>query len=330
MKWYKHDSSSLYDPTQRTLGDKVGPVGMWIYWGIITYISRHGENFQVKIENVAEELREDPENLLSDSTEVREDSGESREDFRKTPSITLRELAKTLFTSRNNVIKTIRVCASLGLFNHSKWHNFAVLSSPMLAASQDEYSKKQERGRERVRTLSGQTPEKAPLEQDIEQEVEEERKEIQKQIKNEKDLVVLKKGALTGEKLSTSEAQNPLVPPVSDDDIKQFRRQIWEDIQAWNEGRTGRFDWIPSDNEICRLLRGGDPEHKLRLCYQAMNLLGGDSSYPQVVRRAVRMMLESSRRKRVTNPFGWLWTCLHGNAGGTPPWVQLATAAEES
>jgi hypothetical protein len=313
MKWYKHDTASLSDPTLARLGNRVGGEGMWIYWGIVTYIAGHGKDFQVKIED-----------FPATPAEAVEDFEGSEEDFRNIPQIPLKELAKPLYCTRKRLLSTITECVALGLFNQSKWERFGVLYSPMLVASQDEYSQKLEKNRDRARTLSRQTPEKVVLQEQVQ-----EQEDIQEQVEEQKDLVDLSKSALNVEKLSTPDAQDTLVPPVSDDEIKQFRRLAVEDIREWNQRWAEKFEWIPSETEIAKLLRGGSHEHKLRLCYQAMNLLGGDATYPQVVRRAVGMMLDASRRKRITNPYGWLWTCLHGNAEGTPPWVQLATAGEE-
>jgi hypothetical protein len=315
MKWFRHDSSLIYDPTLGRLVAKLGLDGLAIYWGIVSYIAYHSEEFQVKIEGEEGGPKEKSAKLPQDPDKTRQDFEKSPDDFNETPTVCLKVLANTLFTTRRQILKTIEECAHLGLIDPAKWSGFRVVSCPMLEEDRDEYSKKKERHRERVRTFSGHAPEEIPL---------------QAQLQEQKDLVVLSKSALNEKKLSTSGAQETLVPPVSDDDIKQFRRLLSDDIREWNQGREGVFDWIPSEIEVCRLLRGGDPEHKLRLCYQSMNLLEGDPTYPNVVRRAVGMMLQASRKKRITNPYGWLWTCLHGNAGGTTPWVQLATLQEES
>jgi hypothetical protein len=326
MKWFRHDASMIYDPRIRLLGAELKAEGFGVYIGLITYIACHGEDFQVKVVDVQEGPKKKPEDLSTEHAKIRENLGGHPEDFQNVPGVSLRDLSGILFTTRKKLLKTIEVCVTLGLFDPSKWRASMVLWSPMLAADQEQYTKRKERYRNHVRTMSGQTSENVALQEQRQEQIH---TQEQEQIQEQKDLVVLLKSALNVEKLSTSDSQDALVPPVSDDEIKQFRRLVVEDIRKRNRHGAEKFDWIPSEIEICRLLRGGDPEHKLRLCYQAMNLLGGDSSYPQVVRRAVGMMLDASRRKRITNPFGWLWTCLHGNAGGTTPWVQLATAGEE-
>ncbi|MCK5573823.1 MAG: hypothetical protein KAJ12_13725, partial [Bacteroidetes bacterium] len=65
------------------------------------------------------------------------------------------------------------------------------------------------------------------------------------------------------------------------------------------------------------------------VCYQAMNFTGGTPDYPRLLYRAVRMMLQASEKKRVSSQIRWLWTCLNGS-NGSPPWVHLSTAEDES
>jgi hypothetical protein len=66
------------------------------------------------------------------------------------------------------------------------------------------------------------------------------------------------------------------------------------------------------------------------MCYDAYKILHEKIHYPELVLRALQLMLKAREKTRITNPFGWLWTCLHGNGDGTTPWVQLLTADEES
>ncbi len=79
-----------------------------------------------------------------------------------------------------------------------------------------------------------------------------------------------------------------------------------------------------------KLFYSGNERHKLSLCYQAYNLNHETINYPELVLRAARLMLRSSEKKRIQNPTGWLWSCLHGNGDGTTPWVQLLTSDEEN
>jgi hypothetical protein len=53
-------------------------------------------------------------------------------------------------------------------------------------------------------------------------------------------------------------------------------------------------------------------------------------NYPGLVLRAVQLMLKASQKTRISNPYGWLWSCLHGNGDGKSPWVQLLSSEEES
>jgi hypothetical protein len=56
---------------------------------------------------------------------------------------------------------------------------------------------------------------------------------------------------------------------------------------------------------------------------------GEKPDYPGLVIRAFTLMLRESERRRIGNPFGWLWSCLHGNSDGSIPWVVGLTAAQE-
>ena len=79
-----------------------------------------------------------------------------------------------------------------------------------------------------------------------------------------------------------------------------------------------------------KLFYGGDAAHKLLVCREASNLTGGKPDFPGLVIRALNLMLEASKKQRIQNPFGWVWSCLHGTPEGKPPWVHLLTAPEEA
>lgn len=119
-----------------------------------------------------------------------------------------------------------------------------------------------------------------------------------------------------------------LIEP-SPEEFKAYARKCLLILHRWNETRMNRFSWNPSESELKKLFCGGDREHKIRMCYQAFNLQGEKINYPELVLRAVKLMLKASQKHRIVNPFGWLWSCLHGNGDGTTPWVQLLTAEEE-
>jgi hypothetical protein len=135
--------------------------------------------------------------------------------------------------------------------------------------------------------------------------------------------------------LSTSFPHDPIkndnhVTELSEDAFLEYCGKLRSGVSSWNEGRSNKFDWNPTEQELRKLFLAGDKVHKETLCYSAYNLLGEKTHYAELVLRAVRLMLKASEKTRITNPFGWMWTCLHGNGDGTHPWVQLLTADEEN
>ena len=103
-----------------------------------------------------------------------------------------------------------------------------------------------------------------------------------------------------------------------------------EIIREWNDQEKSSIDWTPTRDELKKLFYGGDAAHKLRVCREASNLTGGKPDFPGLVIRALNLMLEASKKQRIQNPFGWVWSCLHGSPEGMSPWVHLLTAPEEA
>lgn len=135
-------------------------------------------------------------------------------------------------------------------------------------------------------------------------------------------------------KLSTSEEYKFLkdelyLIELSEERFREYSTAFRKMLASWNDGRGNKFDWNPADTELRKLFFGGEHEHKVTMCYHAFRLLGEKVHYPELVLRALKLMLKSSEKSRIVNPFGWMWTCLHGNGDGTTPWVQLLTAEEE-
>ena len=101
-------------------------------------------------------------------------------------------------------------------------------------------------------------------------------------------------------------------------------------IVKWNEDHRNKFNWNPADDELRKIFLDGTQERKISMCYDAYKILHEKIHYPELVLRALQLMLKASEKTRIANPYGWMWTCLHGNGDGTTPWVQLLTADEES
>jgi hypothetical protein len=121
----------------------------------------------------------------------------------------------------------------------------------------------------------------------------------------------------------------PYLVELSEEGFREYCQAFRSLLANWNDERPNKFEWVPTESELRKLFFGGEQEHKLTMCYHAHKLLGEKIHYPELVLRALKLMLRSSQKTRIINPLGWMWTCLHGNGDGTTPWVQLMTAEEE-
>ena len=122
---------------------------------------------------------------------------------------------------------------------------------------------------------------------------------------------------------------------ISSNSMKQVFRRIVPDVPLENRemecGDIGANSiGIPQTMNFEKYFLIDAKAPKCSLCYDAYKILHEKIHYPELVLRALQLMLKASEKTRIANPFGWLWTCLHGNGDGTTPWVQLLTADEES
>ena len=246
----------------------------------------------------------------------------------------------------------IETCVEIGLFDSHKWLNYNVIYSPPFERRADDYTRRRHKnagsGRidsehcsDTLRTMSeecsdivGQTPDTVRTKSaKVHLETEAEQIQKEKRSRTEKDLFV--KDAKDENLISTScehgfaNTENHLID-LSEEAFLEYGGKVRTVLSDWNDGRSNKFDWNPTEPELRKLFLGGDRVHKETLCYSAYNLLGEKTHYAELVIRAVRLMLKASDKTRITNPFGWMWTCLNGNGDGTHPWVQLLTADEEN
>ena len=102
-------------------------------------------------------------------------------------------------------------------------------------------------------------------------------------------------------------------------------------LQKWNrENPKHILDWHPSSRELKKLFCAGEYDRKLAMCFHAYKLLGERINYPELVLRALHLLLAMHKNSKIDNPLGWIWTSIHGNGSGTRPWAQLLTAEEET
>jgi hypothetical protein len=352
MKWFHHDSTARHDPKLQILGAKHGPEGWGIFWALLEEIAQHSDTFHLKVTEFSKKSDKSYANLQKNPQKESAILFDATIDLNKIPRLPVKTLAKNLFTTTKTLTSIIATCTQVGLFDRQKWQEFNVLHSPSFEHRADDYTRRVQRrtfgvrtnsehtsdnvrslseeGSNNVRTLSEQNPKSVRRMFLLETEQEQIQKENRS--RTEEDLFV--KDAKQKNLISTScqhdfvKNDNSLVE-LSQQAFLDYSGKLRSELSTWNDGRSNKFDWNPTEPELRKLFLGGDQVHKETLCYSAYNLLGEKTHYAELILRAVRLMLRSSEKTRITNPFGWMWTCLHGNGDGSHPWVQLLTADEE-
>jgi len=354
MKWFHHDCSARHDPKLQILGAKHGPEGLGIFWGLLEELGQHSDTFHLKIMEFSKKSDKSFANLLENPRKESENLFDSSVDLSKIPRLPAKTLAKNLFTTSKTLTSVIRTCINVGIFDQQKWLRFNVLYSPSFEHRADDYTRRLQRRTQNVRTnseqssnsvrtmseqnpntvrtLSEQNPESLRT-KSANVLLETEAEQIQKENRNRRNMLV--KDANEKNPISTSCQQGVVtndnhVTELTQEAFLEYGGKVRSELSDWNDGRSNKFDWNPTEPELRKLFLGGDQAHKETLCYSAYNLLGEKTHYAELVLRALRLMLKASEKTRVTNPFGWMWTCLHGNGDGTTPWVQLLTADEEN
>jgi len=354
MKWFHHDCAARHDPKLRMLAAKHGLEGWAIFWALLEEIGGDSDTFHLKIMEFSKKSDKSFANLLENPRKESENLFDSSVDLPKIPRLPVKTLAKNLITTSNTLTSVIRTCVSIGIFDQQKWLKFNVLYSPSFERRGDDYTRRVQRKAEnvrthseqssnnvrilseqcsdKVRTTSEQTPDSLRT-KSANVLLETEAEQIQKENRNRRNMLV--KDVNEKNLISTSCQQGIVtndnhVTELTQEAFLEYSCKARSELSDWNDGRSNKFDWNPTEPELRKLFLGGDQAHKETLCYSAYNLLGEKTHYAELVLRAVRLMLRASDKTRITNPFGWMWTCLHGNGDGTTPWVQLLTADEEN
>ncbi len=353
MKWFHHETAARHDPKLQMLGSTHGAQGLGIYWCLLEEIGQHSDTFHLKLLGISEQSDNNFDELLKNPEQNMITVSHTRISPHAIPKLPVRILAKNLFTSTRKLLTVIHTCVEVGLFDSAKWLKYHLLYSPSFEQRADDYTRRLHRKQSgsgltpnTVRTLSEHSPDqlrthsehhpeslrtkadKVHLETEAEQKKKRNRTEADKSTQK---MPVEEDGIHS---LSTPDYYEFLkdeleLIELSEEGLQAYSRRFRSVIVQWNDEHSVRFDWIPSDVELQKLFTGGHHYHKVDMCYHAYKLLGEKLNYPELVLRALRLMLRSSQKTRIVNPLGWLWTCLHGSGDGTAPWVQLTTAAEE-
>lgn len=247
------------------------------------------------------------------------------------PSLPIKILAKNLFTSPKKLKNVIELCTEVGLFDADKWLNYNLLYCPSFEHRADDYTRRINRKQilsevntNIVTTKSEQTSEsrRTLLEQgsDI--------------VRSKADKVLLETDTEKKENINkttnTLNVDNSFLIQPNEEQFDAYCLVFHSIIQKWNKKNQNKLDWHPSISELKQPFYRGNYEYKLSMCYTSYNILKEKINYPDLVIRALSLMLKTNETKKITNPFGWIWTCLHGNGNGIKPWVQLLTAEEEN
>jgi len=332
MKWFHHECAARHDPKLQILGSKYGAEGIGIYWGLLEEIGQHSDTFHLKVIGVDDTIDQKYSEILQNSEKSQEVLSNLPFNLTCIPILPLKILSRNLFTSPKRVMLVIQTAAAIGLFNLQKWSEFNVLYSQSFEQRADDYTRRIQRTSNKSRTDSEQPPnnvrtqpEESPNTLQSESDNVHSETETKAEAKQERDSEI---NMHARDKIDLK--NEPYLVDLDDEGLQQYNRMFRSKIVQWNEEHRNKFNWNPSDDELHKVFLGGTHDRKVSMCYDAYKILHEKIHYPELVLRALQLMLKASEKTRIANPFGWLWTCLHGNGDGTTPWVQLLTADEES
>ena len=342
MKWFHHECAARYDSKLQILGSHFGAEGIGIYWGLLEEIGQHSDTFHLKVIGVNEEIDKTFSKILKSSTESQQNYFMIPSKATNIPILPIKILSRNLFASPKRVIQVIQTAAEIGLFDLQKWSEFNVLYSQSFEQRADDYTRRLQRttnkvrtdsepSTDNVRTQSEETPNTLrSLSENVHTETEAKaetkpKKELETDM-HARDKSDSKKNEITYEQLKSE----PYLVELDESGFQEYCQTFRKKIVKWNEEHRNKFNWNPADDELHKIFLGGTHDRKVSMCYDAYKILHEKIHYPELVLRALQLMLKASEKTRIANPFGWLWTCLHGNGDGTTPWVQLLTADEES
>jgi hypothetical protein len=342
MKWFHHECAARYDSKLQILGSKHGAEGIGIYWGLLEEIGQHSDTFHLKVIGVNEEIDQTFSKFLQNSKESQQKYFATVVTATSIPILPIKILSRNLFASPKRVIQVIQTAAEIGLFDLQKWTEFNVLYSQSFEQRADDYTRRLQRttnkirtdsepSTDNVRTQSEETPNthrilSGNVPTETEAKAETESKKEKETDMHARDITDSKKNEITYEQLKSE----PYLVELDEAGLQEYCQTFRTKIVKWNEEHRNKFNWNPADDELRKIFLGGTQERKISMCYDAYKILHEKIHYPELVLRALQLMLKASEKTRIANPYGWLWTCLHGNGDGTTPWVQLLTADEES
>lgn len=315
MKWFQHDCAARLDPRIRTLGQTVRAEGMGIFWGLLEEIGRDSETFHLKVRDHSSEADARFDALARNPHVAHPDVAAPLVNLENIPQLSLRILAADLFTTPGRLRKTIDAAVDAGLFEREKWQAYNVLYSTGFARRADNYHRRQRRRPESVRPVYGECADTVHM---VSEKLSPEQNNTGEKNKNKQTDGTVVHAMQTRCPPDDAGAD---VPGESRGDYDLYRRAFRRMIANWNQTGAKPLLWMPDDQELERLFLGGDPRHRLTLCLEASRKSGKDIHYADLVLRALRDLLNAHQAGTITNPFGWIWTCLHGTRDGGTAWI---------
>jgi hypothetical protein len=338
MKWFHHECAARHDPKLQILGATYGAEGLGVFWSLLEEIGQHSDSFHLKVLGISQEVDQHFANAARNPQESGLNLPQAGPGLANVPRLPLRILAKNLFTSQRKLKAIIETCVEIGLFDNRKWTEFNVLHSPSFEHRADDYTRRLQRKSVPPGTDSGHGPDNRATMSGARSDPLRSPSELStletEQMRGRVEGEVLVQSTSGKTQLSTSDQDEERLDAdyvIEPDDtaFQQYAKDFRLTLSRWNEDRSNKFQWDPAETELRKLFFGGEHARKLTMCYNAYKLLAEKINYPELVLRALRLMLKASQKTRIVNPFGWMWSCLHGNGDGTTPWVQLLTAEEE-
>jgi hypothetical protein len=341
MKWFHHECAARYDSKLQILGSHFGAEGIGIYWGLLEEIGQHSDTFHLKVIGVNEEIDKTFSKIMKSSTESQQNYFMIPSKATNIPILPIKILSRNLFASPKRVIQVIQTAAEIGLFDLQKWSEFNVIYSQSFEQRADDYTRRLQRttnkirtdsepSTDNVRTQSEETPNTLQSKSDKVHPDTEAKAETKPDKELETDMHARDKSHSKNEITYEQLKSEPYLVELDEVGFQEYCQTFRKKIVKWNEEHRNKFNWNPADDELHKIFLGGTHDRKVSMCYDAYKILHEKIHYPELVLRALQLMLKASEKTRIANPFGWLWTCLHGNGDGTTPWVQLLTADEES
>jgi hypothetical protein len=329
MKWFHHECSARHDPKLQMLGATHGAEGIGIYWGLLEEIGQDSDTFHLKVIGISEKADKKFADFLQNPEKSPEQSLGDSIMLAKVPKLPMKLLAKNLYTSPKKLHAVINFCMEVNLFDTRKWLEFNVLYSPSFEQRADDYTRRVRRCSDNVRTNPEQSTNRLRISSEVSAEsVRTLSVSATDNVRLETD-TEQKKNICNTRNVDNSNVDNSYIIEPTEVLFDDYCIRFHSTLQHWNHKNSNKLDWNPNIRDLKKLFYGGEYERKLAMCFHAYKILGEKINYPELVMRALNLLLNKCEKSNVSNPFGWLWTCLHGNGNGKTAWVQLLTADEE-